>query len=627
MEKIFKREQASLWLLFGLVALLSLWLGFATFTPRQAVQVVAYSGYAMMCLATGFFGFYIWKSMAWGALSQRARAGGWKAAGLILIGSIFLHVQEPHGFKIVNDELVQVSTSQRMHHSRDAEILTRGYRLGTDFVPMQGFLDKRPLLFPFLVSVLHDLTGYRPENAFILNALLTPLLLGLLYLLGVTIAGVGGGTAAVLLFSTLPLLIQTAAGGGFEMLNLVMILSTILLGIQYARRPCNDTLGAFCLSGVLLANVRYESVLFVPVVGLVIAYISWKRRQFHFPAGLLVAPLLLVISPLQFAVVKLNPVFLQLGDRASEHGLYSIAYFYQNVGKAISYFIEWDHSQSNSHLVAVAGVIGVGFFLMQLYRAQRSTEPMPTERVIVSIFLLALGAQALLMLCYFWGAYDDVITVRLSLPTQLLFVLAFVFVYPELTRPFAHRWRLLNGIAGVYLCLWTLPTLAQRAYAHTNFAAESSGWYREYLRDRPDRNFFVIDPRMPVFWLAYEVPSINLETLTQRMAQFCASYERHSLGECLIVQKLVVADFSTGALSPISEHDFGAALKLEPLREIRYTPNYVLRMSRIVGIDQSALMKWATSAPRIPAAKPATQDFEEKAREAKFIQESLKNLP
>src|SRR5690606_27299935 len=159
----------------------------------------------------------------------------------------------------------------------EASMVQRGYSLGTNFVLFQGDLDKRPLLFPFLVATLHDLTGYRPENSFIFNAILTPVLFGLLYLVARGVSGVGGGVSAVLLFATIPLVTQTIAGGGFEALNLVMILVVTHLGMRYAAEPSSSRLCAFCLSGVLLAQVRYESVLFVVPVAMAIGYVWWRE--------------------------------------------------------------------------------------------------------------------------------------------------------------------------------------------------------------------------------------------------------------------------------------------------------------------------------------------------------------
>lgn len=62
------------------------------------------------------------------------------------------------------------------------------------------------------MSVLHDLTGYRPENVFALNTVLTFGLLGLAYLTGRNIGGRGAGAVAVLLLTSLPLLAQNATG-------------------------------------------------------------------------------------------------------------------------------------------------------------------------------------------------------------------------------------------------------------------------------------------------------------------------------------------------------------------------------------------------------------------------------
>jgi hypothetical protein len=610
-----------------LIAALACRLGFWTFSPWTAVNLVQDYGYAVMLATFGLFVWSVVRLVCWNKVVESWRAGGWKIVLLIVGASAVLHIQEPHGFKVVNDEILQLSASQRMHFSREAQMVQRGYELGSNFELLQGDLDKRPLFFPFLISTLHDGSGYRPENAFILNALLTPVLLGLLYLVVRLVAGPAGGMSAVLLFITVPLLTQTVTGGGFEVLNLVMILATLYLGLHYAAAPSAATVGAFSLAGVLLAQVRYESVLFVVPVAAAILYVSWKNRVLELPWPLLCAPLLLVIYPLQFNVFRRGPDLWQLGDRPSEHGVYSLAYFYENVGKALRYFFSWDHSQANSHLVALGGIIGIGFFWMYLYRQHREMAQTKPAQMVFAIFIVALCAQAFLMLCYFWGAYDELLTVRLSLPTQLLFVLAFVFVYPLLVPATAWRWRLLVVGTGFYFCWWTLPTLARRAYAHENFAAETSNWYRDYLWTRPDRRFFVIEPTMPRLWIAYGVPSIGYENLADRVAEFCYHYRQGTFGECLVAQKLVVGDYATGMLVPVPPYNLGAAVKLEIVREIRFSPTYVIRISRIVGLDEKGLRAWAATVKAMPQKPSTARNPETDLRNAAFAVEWLRNLP
>src|SRR5262249_54655172 len=144
------------------------------------------------------------------------------------------------------------------------------YDLQGIFELMGGLVDKRPLFFPFLVSILHDATGYRPENPFYLNAILTWVLLGLSYLGGRALGGWRAGLLAAMWWITLPLLGQNARGGGFELLNIVMIILTALAsGIYYQRRDATSMI-AMIYSGILLAQTRYESPLFLLPVAVVL---------------------------------------------------------------------------------------------------------------------------------------------------------------------------------------------------------------------------------------------------------------------------------------------------------------------------------------------------------------------
>ena len=613
--------------LFALLALLALVLGFWTFTPYRAVYLVRHGGYALMLVTFALFVYQIARLLGQAEIGARWRAGGWKIVLFVVGVSAVLHVQEPHGFKVVNDEFVQLSTSQRMHQLREVSTIARGFHLGTTFMPMQGHVDKRPMFYPFLLSLVHDLTGYRPENAFLLNALLTPVLLGLVYLAARVVAGVGGGIAAVLLFATIPLLVQTIAGGGFEVLNLVMIVATLYLGMRLARSPDGASLSAFCLSGVLLAQVRYESVLFIVPVAVAILYVFWKNERVLLPWPVMVTPLLLVAYPLQVNVFKLRPELWQLDDRPSGSGVYSFDYFYDNVGKALNYFLSFDRSHANSHLVAAAGIVGVAFFFLHLFRENRSLLRQSPEQVVFALFVLGLFGQAVLMMCYFWGAYDEPLTVRLSLPTHLLGVLVFVFVYPLLVTT-GNRWRGLSAVIVVYFFCWTVPTVAQRAYAHTNLAAETANWQREYLQSRSDRGFIVMDQTMPMLWVTHEVAAVSFDALAERTEEFIYHYRRKTFSDYLVVQKLEIRDFARATLEPMAGVDLGDAVELETVREIVFRPTYVIRLSRIVSLDEDRLRGWGQRMMQLSeAGEPAQDGAKRKAFEAELVQEWLKNLP
>ena len=171
---------------------------------------------------------------------------------------------------------------------------------------LDGMMDKRPLFFPFLVSVLHDVSGYRPANSFVLNGGLTFVFLGLVNQLGRMLAGRKAGWLGVALFAGLPLLAHNATGGGFELLNLVMILCTLLLGARLISRRDDVSMTAFCFSALLLAQVRYESVIYLLPVAGIVAWLWWNEGRLILPWPVLLAPLLMIHYPLQHRIFDLR---------------------------------------------------------------------------------------------------------------------------------------------------------------------------------------------------------------------------------------------------------------------------------------------------------------------------------
>src|SRR5258708_19276052 len=165
-----------------------------------------------------------------------------------------------------------------MHYFRDVAMMVRGYDIQGVFLSTDNYLDKRPYFYPFLVSLLHDLTGYRLLNAYLVNAMLMPAALGLVFVFGRLLTGWQGGLLAVVLLGSLPLLGQNATGSGMELLNFVMILAAMVLAAEYLRAPKEEALAALALAAVLLAQARYESALYVlPVAGLV--FLGWLRAR------------------------------------------------------------------------------------------------------------------------------------------------------------------------------------------------------------------------------------------------------------------------------------------------------------------------------------------------------------
>jgi hypothetical protein len=562
--------------------------------------------------------------------------GGWRVILFAFVLSGFLHMQDRHGFKVVMDEVNLLSTSQRLHDTREAAMVGRGYYLsGTNFVIMQGGTDKRPLFYPFLLSLVHDFSGYRPANTFILNALLTPLFLLLVYAVARRLSGPAAGVAAVLLLATLPLLIQAMTGGGFELLNLVMIALVLLIGMIYAQRPTPDSLVAFCLSGVLLAQVRYESVLLIAPVGIVVLWTWWRQRSIELPWAVILCPLLLVGYVWQHQLINVLPDIWQLKDRASAHGAFSFDYFYDNVGHALNYFLSFDHTQANSHLLFIAGVIGIGFFWLILYREYRTIFREDMGQAVFVIFGLSLFVVGAMPFFYFWGAFDDIVASRLSLVIQLLMVWLFVYAWPRLIKA-PGRWWTVSIIAIIYIFAWTAPTAARRSYAFENAAAETVNWLRSFIDSRHLEKSLVLDSHTLMLWLAYDIPATTLDAVAKREDEFLFHYHRHTFENIYVVQRVEPINYESGGWRPTDYREgFAKAMTLVSVDQIVFNPIYGVRVSRVTAINEQEFKAWAErrrAAQKLRASKSASSgeqavqqsDEREKGR---YIQEWLRNLP
>lgn len=574
-------------------------LGFVSFTPSLSVKLVSVAGYWIILVTSLSFGWVLIRSFR-GNRDEVADWRSWRApVALTILAAAFLHLHEHHEFKVVADEVVLALTAKQMHFGRDAFVVVRGYDYVGDFTPMATFIDKRPLVFPFLLASIHDLTGYRPENVFFLNAGLSLLLLLILLLIGRRIGGWGAGLASVLLLTSIPMLAQNACGGGFEILNLVMIVLTLWLGMRAAELPSdNDRLSAFVLSGVLLAQVRYESVLFLLPVACGVAYLWYRQRSFLLPWPVLAAPLLLVLIPLQYNVFKLTEATWQLNDIAGADKPFGFRYFYDNVGHALNFFLNTDGTEPNSWLLTVLGPLGVGFFILILYRRHRDLFGDKPAAAMVCIFLIGLLAHTGLMLCYFWGHWDDPLIWRLSLPAHLLLVLALVFAWPDLVSH-RRRWTILCGITALFIVSVTAPRNAMHRFTQRNLAARATNWIGEHIRTLGGQSALAVDRSSGLQWFLYDKSSITSQAIVGRPDAFILHFRNHTFQNYFLVQQ-AMPEITTGARLVDANDAFGDALKLQLIEERSFAPFYLVRLSRIVAIDEEKLKAWASQRKEHP---------------------------
>lgn len=616
---VFLLSDKRFWLLL-LTSTLAVVLGFFSIPDELAMGFVTWTGFWFVMVAFVIFLRALWLAYRDALRGWHWRTTDWTSVAVVGAGGLVLVIHETCGFKIIMDELMLLGTSMNMHFNRTVLTPVRGNDIQGTFVIIDGMMDKRPLFFPFLASLLHDLTGYRPGNVFVLNGALTFLFLGLVNAVGRLLAGRVAGWIGVALCAGLPLLGHNATGGGFELLNLVMILATLLLGARFVEKRDGPALTAFCFSALLLAQVRYESVIYLLPVALLVLWVWWRDGRAAIPWPVLLAPLLLVHYPLQNRIFNLRSSAWELASKPGYEVPFSAGYIAENISHALNFFFAKASDQPNSLVFSALGCIAVPFFLLLAAKRLR-TLSRETPIVVATVFF-ALGfiAQFVLLMCYFWGKFDEPVIRRLSLPTHLGMLIAILAVLPQFSHALVSRGLL--AVATLAILASGVPSMAAHAYSQEYLPAREIAWCREFIARQPRKDYLVIDGNA-IFWITHQV-SATTAAQALRRRDAIEYHMRNQTFSAVYVYQRVMVDPATGATTIRKEDDLGPDFVLEQVREERLQTLIISRISRVKEIRSGDVVVTVPDpgTHSIPKDRAAI----EKARRA-YIENYLKQLP
>ena len=206
----------------------------------------------------------------------------------------------PAEMRVQWDETNLLSTSSSMQDVRAAFVATQAAPHQGSVQAFEYMVDKRPPLFPFLVSLLHDLTGFRIQNAFACNLIV---LFGLLAMVGIAVRerfDKATGSAAILLMSSVPLLVACTRSAGFELLSAALLTACVAAALDFTRHPSTPRLLWLMGAGLVFSFTRYESA---TVFLALLSYTLWLTKgQWAWPN---------VIACLTLFAALLTPIVLQ----------------------------------------------------------------------------------------------------------------------------------------------------------------------------------------------------------------------------------------------------------------------------------------------------------------------------
>ena len=426
--------------------------------------------------------------------------------------------------------------------------------------------------------------------------------------------------------TSLPLLAQNASGGHFEILNLVMILTVMLLACRYLQRLDGPSLTAFCYAGLLLTQTRYESVLFVLPIGIVVL-IGWQKRgTVLLPWPVVFAPLLLVCFPMQFMVSMSKARFWQLDDTNKDQ-IFGTGFIGENLSAAGEYLFHYGHINSNSLLLSLLGMVALVFYLVYALPRIGRIGQVDQPRLVLAPFLLTVVASFALIMCYHWSRLTDPVASRFCLPLLLMAALAVPVVLQLSPGPFLlsvcvlfgySAWfhlmdqdllafirsgygiiflfllvsasviyiqvkkrdalNYLIGVSLLFIIFVTLPVASNHRYAGRYTPAVEAEIIIRFFREHPEKDYFFTS-RSPLLAITHGVSSASIRQVVEKPDNI-RKHILHRNYNAFYAFQLVDVNDETGELDIVESYDLGPAFEIETVEERRLIPRQLGRIVR-----------------------------------------------
>lgn len=563
-------------LLLFLTSILAVYLAFVAFQPTQLQDIIRNYGYYIITAAFVMFVYYAVRTWS----SGRGREGVPNERWLWLwvgVGTLLLWGGDFFRFKVLFDEYVLQATSLSMHLDKHVSTPMRAHWLQGSFLLLDGYLDKRPYFLPYLVSLIHDITGYRVANVLFLNALLVPIFLWMVSRVALFFGGLRAAFCVTALLSTLPILAQVGSCGGMEMLNLTMMAVVLHAMVLYISEQSSVRLGYLCFGIVLFAQCRYESIVFVAAVALVLVFVWIRSGRIDLPVALLVTPLFMVPLVWQSRYVDISPSLWEL--KAGQSARFSVEYLQGNLEGMGNFFFAVGHKFPSSLLLTILGIFGAPILMGALFNKYRARRSMRSEWFA----LLAMGVMTLMLmglfLFYYWARMDDFLACRFSLPIYLMLALAAALGISRSAdgRPWVMKafiWLWVINLSAFYF-----PLAANRVSTVTNMVSAEVSWEVDYINALPKVPRLIIG-HSALPWIVNGYATVGMLRASNRNQQIEYHVREGTFHEVLVVQLLtptsIEGDFTVLEFSTVPDD-----WKLETLAVKRFGGRLV-RISRRV---------------------------------------------
>jgi hypothetical protein len=484
---------------------------------------------------------------------------------VLVTASVGLAV-EP-ALRMLSDEANLVGVSKNLFASKTATFTVSGKYYYGSYWDVDVAIDRRPTLFPFLVSLVHSVLGYSYRNAFLLNLALLPAFLLVSYRLAKSLGGETFGVVAALLVSVHPITLLSVRSGGFDFCALFFGVLVVHSVLAFIREQAPLRLALLWLHLCLFAEVRYESVLFMAPVLLVLFAFKLVRASTLQPYAFVYALTPLYLMPRAWQSLLRGNVPEQDPGTVT----FSLGNFLANVREYFEPLWSPLRSYPAHSTVAIAtGVLGTFVCLHVLFRRRRGVGKGPEMRFLG--FLAAfMTVQAIVVFTYFWGRAQYPSAARLVIGVDTFFsFMAAWFLTTTLGR--FRPWVAILLAAALFLA--ELPVAAQGRFLNRLTQTRESAATWDYFEKLDDPRILIVTDR-PNHFTIMNYGAMSFEA-ARKDAYLFTAWQRRLFSDVYVIQQI---QLSTG--TPLPGYELWTDRPFDVAFEFQNDADVLVRISRL----------------------------------------------
>ena len=493
----------------------------------------------------------------------------WRGLVLAAAVSLVAILAIPPALRVLADETNLLGVSKNLFFNKTADFATTGKWYYETYWNLNVTMDRRPALFPFLVSLIHAVRGYSYTNAFLANAILIPLFVFVAYRLAKSLGGEVFGILAGAFVIAHPVTLVSARSGGFEVMAGFFALLAVKHFFDYANEPTANRLALVWLNLCMLAHVRYEgaaSLVASFVVLVALRMVKWEH----------VKPYLFVYA---FTPLFLLPRFWQTilkaddGEQPLNATLFGWKHLAENTRNYFGLALKpFEFGRPHSGLLLLLGIIGCLVVARALWKLFHQRERKVAKERFAIFAVVWVGVMAGIYFPYFWGKPLHPASARLFVPFDIFVSLMAAWLVALLCRR-APLW-LPSLVAAAVLCLNVSVASEGRFINELTLTRQAAQTWR-YFEQLHDKNIMVVTDRPGLFTIMdYGAQDLSVAKQGQDLI---FELSRHLYRDLYVIQEIDLT-----SKKPLPEFEIWPEHKKETVLEFQNAENSTVRVSRMV---------------------------------------------